>query len=208
MKRIYEGAKQVVVWLGEVTKCSGLPLAKIKEAANLGKNEMTSKTVHWARDELFGTEAWIEFANLFRQEWWTRAWTVQEVTVAKQVILVWGDHHIPAACFDRAITSLLALRLFSTRRAGFVDLGEEFDYIRQVQNLRGASNDLLYLADNCRRLEASDPRDKLYALLGLAGEIDFEPDYEVSVRESLSEICPSMYRKVRNTGCSQLCHGE
>lgn len=54
---------------------------------------------------------------------------------------------------------------------------------RYIRYLNGTTQDLLDLADRCRELEATDPRDKIYALLGLAEDDQFEVDYDESVRE-------------------------
>jgi hypothetical protein len=183
MKRIYECANQVIIWLDEATRGSGLALEKIKEAANFRKEELVSKTLQWARDEIFGTEAWIEFLNFFHREWWTRTWVIQEVAVAKHIVLVCGDDHILVDCFDKTITNLRCMRLTSTRREGFADADEDCNDIKGIKELERTTYDLLYLAGKYRYLKSSDPRDKLYALFGLAGEINFKPDYGVSVRE-------------------------
>jgi hypothetical protein len=44
------------------------------------------------------------------------------------------------------------------------------------------TNNLLQLAHTYRGLMASNPRDKLYGLLGLAEDMDFGPEYQLSVR--------------------------
>jgi hypothetical protein len=101
MKRIYESADQVVIWLGEAIEHTGRAFEKLKEAAEYIKNldpRETTKPPQWVKDELFGTEAWAALMDLFGREWWTRVWVIQEVAVAKKVMITCGNHHLSADC--------------------------------------------------------------------------------------------------------------
>jgi hypothetical protein len=175
MKRIFESADQVVVWLGEATEHTELAFEKIKEIAEYGNKKLVSIPFQWARDELFGIGAWTALKTLLEAEWWTRTWVVQEVTAAKQVIVVCGKHNIPATSFDEG---LRAIHLASTRGPLEYQLR-----IKLVQGRVDTTKDLLRLASKFRELNATDPRDKLYGLFGLASDMGFEPDYKASVRE-------------------------
>jgi hypothetical protein len=182
MRRIYTAAEQVVVWLGEAIDATGLTLSKIEEMAELESENIPSMTLKWLREELFGAEAWNGLLDLFGRAWWTRTWVVQEVTVAKQVVICCGNKEMLAGCFDKAMSNLDFIKLFSKRREGLLSL-EDDALGRRIRHLNGTTHDLLDLADKCRELEATDPRDKIYALLGLAEDDQFEVDYDQSVRE-------------------------
>jgi hypothetical protein len=179
MVRIYQSAYYVVVWLGVGIEHSSLALEKIMVASkSLNRRTHQSMTLKQLRDDIFGPEAWAALLKLFDLEWWTRTWVVQEVAVAKQVILVCGKESIPADLFDNGITNIHFIRWMNTRRNG---IAEEMGYIRTVKEMGNLGKDLLYLAQKCRGLRSTDPRDKLYALLGLATEMDFEIDYSLPV---------------------------
>lgn len=179
MTRIYESAHHVVIWLGERSEHSGLALEKIMVASkSLNRRTHQSVTLQQVRADIFGPEAWAALLNLFDLEWWTRTWVVQEVAVAKQAILVCGKESIPADSFDDGINNIHFIRWMDTRRNG---VAEEMGYTRTVKEMGNPGKDLLYLAQKCRKLRSTDPRDKLYALLGLATEMDFEIDYSLPV---------------------------
>jgi hypothetical protein len=71
-----------------------------------------------------------------------------------------------------------------------VSLPSWYDLVRQI---RDRSSDLLSMLERARRLDASDPRDKVYALLGISTGIDtrhqhLEIDYDKPI--------PELYRNV------------
>jgi hypothetical protein len=179
MKRIYESAEQVVVWLGEAIEHTGRAFEKLIEAAEYTREpdpEAATKSPQWIKDELFGTGAWTALMDLFRREWWMRIWVIQEVALAKQTMIACGNHHLSADSYNDAMLIL---------RAAFILWGETDDL--HLRRFKGAlqkktSNDLLQLAQQYRELNATDPRDKLYGLLGLVEDMGFEPEYRLSVR--------------------------
>ena len=179
MKRIYESAGQVVVWLGEDVEHTGRAFEKLEEAAEYMRGpqpDVTTKTPQWLKDELFGTEAWAGLMDLFRCEWWTRIWVIQEVALAKQAIIACGNHRLSADCYNNAMLLFSAIAVFWLETGGL-------DLIRSKRELpKKTTNNLLQLANKYRQLNATNPRDKLYGLLGLAEDIGFEPEYQLSVR--------------------------
>src|SRR5205823_9991049 len=69
---------------------------------------------------------------------------------------------------DKLVTGVQTCALpICKRREGLLSL-EDDALGRSIRHLNGTTHDLLDLADKCRELEATDPRDKIYALLGLA----------------------------------------
>jgi hypothetical protein len=179
MKQIYESADQVVIWLGEAIEHTGRAFEKLKEAAEYMREsspEVTTKSPQWTKDELFGTEAWTVLIDLFRREWWTRIWVIQEVALAKQAIIACGNHYLSADCYSEAMLLISATFI----------LWNETDDLDLRHSKRGlpkkTTNNLLQLAQQYRGLNATNPRDKLYGLLGLAEDMGFEPEYQLSVR--------------------------
>lgn len=61
------------------------------------------------------------------------------------------------------------------------------DQLRLTWRRSGYGSDFLSLLDNARTCDASDPRDKIFALSGLAVDTHREtgdPDYDISVDEA------------------------
>ena len=107
--------------------------------------------------------------SLFRSDWFTRLWPVQEVVVAKQAVCFRGDHTLPWA--DVAEMSELMKKLNIHDRTGNVAASGPDNGVLRARTIK------LIQEDNSRSLvsllrlgsvfETSDPRDKIYAILGL-----------------------------------------
>ncbi len=112
---------------------------------------------------------WDSLIELFRLPWFTRIWIVQEVALScKDPIIIYGESSYP---WDR-----LAWAASWLRRNGYLRLPK---IPHQIQNIDTMANirrsrkfwhlDAL-LTVTSTKCHASDPRDKVYALLGLAAE--------------------------------------
>lgn len=145
--------------------------------------------------------------------WWKRIWTVQEITMPKDVLMICGSvsaswyifteaasnftKHSGGCCARGFATLPRDLRMllvdFSSQVSGIQDLRTA--YTRQETQVVLASNyavqwqdlTLLRLLQRFRNRRASDPRDKVYALLSLVSKnIDgphIVPDYTLSDSE-------------------------
>ncbi|KAI0134480.1 heterokaryon incompatibility protein-domain-containing protein [Xylariales sp. AK1849] len=223
MSRIYEAAKSVVVWLGE-------------ESSTHQKLSLTS---HGLGREGIGEEA--TYGNLLRyltHPWFNRVWILQEALLAKQLIMLL-DHegvqwdrfwarisvellHTDGGAKDPPIVARPALRLYaltSTSRLirslrcgaiaswAFADLGLSIP----------AEAEFSRILDFSSTLKVSDPRDRVYALLGLLEPMGIHvpaPDYSKSIdivfqevfaavekgRLSYQAIHPSVVHTQRKTG--------
>ena len=183
MKRIYEGADQVVVWLGVGIDNIGLAFEKLKVVESLPAEEVKSTTLQNLTNAVFGHEAWTALLDLFKLEWWVRIWVVQEVELAKNVLVVCGKYQMSAKSFDKATHNIQMVAIYDIHNRQAPMLTTEVLRISTCKEVGKLSKDLLHLAREYRSRKSTDPRDKLYALLGLAEEMDFEPDYGVSVLE-------------------------
>jgi hypothetical protein len=124
-------------------------------------------------------EEWKTVMSLLANLWFSRTWTVQEAVLCEYTMVIYGDVTFPfdnlldmAEMVPLVIEQFPALRKFS-RGLG---LG------RQIRNLRQSSqkqSSFLALRIASRGLGATDPRDHIYGLLGLAFDADMlpEPDY-------------------------------
>ena len=95
--------------------------------------------------------------------WFSRMWVVQEAGTANTVFLQYGDCSVPWAEFLRTIYYL------------HYTCKSPVDDIRRVTGLekvrdawaKGMRQPLRDLIQECRHRRSTDPRDKIYALLGL-----------------------------------------
>ncbi|USP77358.1 hypothetical protein yc1106_04632 [Curvularia clavata] len=135
--------------------------------------------------------------------WWSRIWTVQEVALPPHVILSYGTITAPWTMFSKAaneykIHSNTCCREFirGLPRDQERVVSNSFETISAIQDLRlryhanrsqSTHLSLLDLLSQFRDRRASDPRDKVYALLSMARLLPgldlLAPDYSLSEAE-------------------------
>jgi hypothetical protein len=133
--------------------------------------------------------AWLALTNLLDRTWWKRVWVFQEVVSARDILVQCGSHSIPWECFKSAIASFqLHTNVMETSREPsqisrqrafqrFMSTGGYWSLVTmgncrtlRQSNVRLSFEDLLA---STAYLEATDPRDKLYALFGLVDERNY-----------------------------------
>ena len=197
MKDIYKMASEVVVWLGEETDDTalGLSLARnVASAANQWEKAGALMAEDLVKAGLPDWEApdWKALEKIYWRTWFCRVWVIQEITMAKEAVVRCGAQCIPwwtltsAACFiiDRNIASLAGI---DPRRVKTMLI-----YRWRLQNGNGMRlPELLYMG---RESYCTDPRDKIYALLGLAadaGDLSVNLDYSRDVKQVYQEVTSS-----------------
>lgn len=124
-------------------------------------------------------------SKLLQRGWWQRVWVVQELVVAREVLVQCGFASLSWDCFVQLVDTSVAMPWFSDR-ATFVDEYHALKHYRETR-LQDISPDygLLSFVYAFRHKMASDPRDKIYAFLGLVLSRDrnassITPDYTLS----------------------------
>jgi Heterokaryon incompatibility protein (HET) len=152
---------------------------------------------------------------LLRRSWWQRVWVLQEVTVAKEAIFACGSKRLSAEYLSAALTVLrvhhrVVLGALQTVPDDFVPSSlDSRPYIMMSYRIT-PKNCFLPLAallrgtcdytSSDRRLCASDPRDYIYAMLGIctdAEELGIVPDYSKSCSDVFSEIAKAFDRRYK-----------
>jgi len=120
--------------------------------------------------------------------WWDRIWVVQEAAFASEIDVMQGHHVVPwvelvhaAQNFRKHSTTCCSMYLASLPRdrAKVVQ-----DFTKRVLNVYSSQSGARTMSLNSllrtfRNRQASDPRDKVYALLSLAPS-SMVPDYSIS----------------------------
>ncbi|KAF4854353.1 Heterokaryon incompatibility protein 6, OR allele [Colletotrichum siamense] len=145
-------------------------------------------------------------------DWWNRMWIIQEACVARELTIMYGRVSMPFSLIGSGVHAVLSpFATVSTEFARvFSFLAEKADAIsflrirRSYETLPFANNSpLLWLLRNFRNRRSSEPRDKIFALLRLALDLDKEAllsidtDYNVSVHTLFSRVA---YRIIKQTG--------
>jgi hypothetical protein len=185
----------VLVWLGE-EEYANIALDHLKRLENDTSN---SECLYKAPQE-----AWDACDALFyRPAWWTRTWILQEVIHERPVLVYMG--HLTIELEDlcakfNAYSKGSTSRVLGQRQLGtgktvseryswlFKSTRMNSDSANVIQLSRqkikmGGSFNLLYLIYVSRAQKATDPKDKIFALLGmLDGASPITPDYASSKR--------------------------
>jgi hypothetical protein len=172
MTQIYSQAAQVVVYLGEETEDSSLAIKSILRVEDL------SEPLH--------VEAILIF---FQRPWFTRMWVIQEVLFARAAIVVCGSQML----YWERIRAFGEWDTWNSWRPTTVTLPMVVTittgsfFARSTANpINGHArcNSFIATLNQAKHCRATDPLDKVYALLPLltlAGfDTDLVPNYEHS----------------------------
>jgi hypothetical protein len=218
MGKIYSQAIRTIVWVGpDLKQCSSAwrlieqiycicmsenPQAKYLADIPLriysDQNHTDSGLPPWT-DEL-----WEHLRGLFTLPWFTRTWIIQEVALSsKDPIILHGQHRYSWERLGWAASWL--------RRNGYLRLRHIPDQLQNcdtISNIRRSRNpwqlDAL-LTTTAVKFKATNQRDKIYGLLGLAAEFQntesiptaLLPDYKLDVWELYTKVVLHFLREHR-----------
>ncbi|CZR63673.1 related to heterokaryon incompatibility protein het-6 [Phialocephala subalpina] len=188
MRAIYQHATNVAVWIGLENNNSGgaLQLARDLNACT-SREEITALV-----SDPFKKPDLEAMVILFRRQYWWRIWVIQEVSSARQATVHVGKDAISWQELDRVCNIL---------KEAETELHSLFykhpSYIRTLTHggPRGlqlsrfsphlSAPPLFELLLSHKSKKSTDPKDKVYALVGISGsQHDFgEIDYSLSERE-------------------------
>jgi hypothetical protein len=189
MRRIYESAVQVLVWLGGDADDSA---GAIRLMRRFTRADFPDDYVPRSLLDDKDLAQWKAVAKIFDREWFRRVWVRQEVAVANEIIVMCGSERISwntlsLACdiltnLENRTNFLNIFQMVSNRGPG-TDWLLSMEMIREAWAIdRGFSLDILLL--HGRGTDASDSRDRVYGLLGLSDIADkLHVDYTISSQE-------------------------
>ncbi|KAF6818016.1 hypothetical protein CSOJ01_02153 [Colletotrichum sojae] len=216
MSKIYTSAMLVVVWLGEEDGFTGSALELMDQfAAEVDRyedklmphhvrnlRESAARQNHPASTTsapaLGDPATWTAVRKLFRRNYFSRAWIIQEVILAREILVLCGSHVtlwavVQAVSYFLTTTSLATY--FTTASLREPVPGPSYHHIparlEAIKNWMrrqrgGYANVLTHALVRGRHFRATDPRDKVYALLGLLGAAGGEE--EASGKERLRPV--------------------
>jgi Heterokaryon incompatibility protein (HET) len=156
--------------------------------------------------------------DVLTRPWFQRVWAFQEIVVSKNVSIQCGCRRVGWDDFckilllspryhDRyglslrwddkieTVRDLFHARCIYQETLGLGNLSPPWH--SQVDNYKGRTMDILHTLERGRRLEAKDPKDKIYALLGISTGIDLEnPLVEIDYGKPYLEVCINFARYV------------
>jgi tetratricopeptide (TPR) repeat protein len=229
MREIYQKAFLVLVWLGPSHADNELAVDLLWE---LGERRMTNRQAFAANmkqpieagklpPEAWWTEqdtAWLKdglktegkrremtaLLDLLERAWWHRTWIIQEVFLAKTLVILCGDDHIEYAVFSGALYVLKSnwpWLVDFLNEVGIdihhpisINTARQPFFLRSKRRFRGFPETLGVLTSTRNSL-ATDDRDKLYGILSIAcdaSKICPSPDYTITAVEVFKRFTASM----------------
>ncbi|KAM3067243.1 hypothetical protein ACMFMF_009742 [Clarireedia jacksonii] len=200
MGEIYRKASSVLIWLGTKDLSTDLAFDLLEQIL---QNQTSIENA--------SSQQWNGLEKIFlRTEWWTRLWVVQEFIFAPTVHLLCGNRCIPWSIIPTLLPHLLPGDRIGTRPENprlmkifkqalglhMVKLADGLRVAQPRQPLVRLENFIETLSTKRR---CSDPRDVIYALLGLVtleGEVEggIVPDYARGVGEVYLDFTRLMLR--------------
>jgi hypothetical protein len=172
MRKIYQGAKRGVVWLGELHEDGGLGIGAIKKLLGLVKNPKAFNReeilailalFNPGSDSEFNT-TWAALNRMFTAPWFDRVWTIQEAVLPRIITILYGPEEFDwdklYEAFCAVDTNLPVYATVTIRH--FMKLGELRIHVQQ-QLWKPFPSLLL----DFHSKSASDERDRIFATFGL-----------------------------------------
>ena len=224
MRKIYQQASSVLVWLGPQEDVLSYGMAAINQMGlqlNLSDDRKTN--LDWMSEwpdlweincpGIVRNKAWNAIDELHRLDYWNRVWTLQERVLANRLWFMVGPCIVDGLYFDEIYMLLRKIKsgvvpkpaFFSDivwRRLllPFISTDKRYIFKTVMPDLEARSETFkcFFITLGCH---ATDPRDKIYAILGLFDHFENDvllvPDYSISV-ESL--YCDFARANIRSTG--------
>lgn len=204
MRRIFQQATSVVVWLG----------IEHSETARTGfqffKDLMQSPESSTRMEMIAHGNGIHHIASLFKRVWFRRLWCLQEVVLARsEIILTWGAHTISWNYVGK-LASWLAqilpsgLSMDEDAKIGIRNAAIMHALRSNIWESPSRRCSFLELLTIARPFLATDAKDKVFALLGIpstdaepeaTGQLFLQPNYE----KTLDEIYLACAQKIIHT---------
>ncbi len=207
MKYIYASALKVIMWLGIEDSSTVRGLELVRHAALCARIEDLKHVVPNLKEEPWSDEQNIvrgfpsrfgadgdglrPVCSLLSNSYFSRIWIIQETVYATSAVLTLGRYHLDFQDFLNGIRFFLAKHYsLSVRSHNILVQFMIFTSLARVitEDLKFKVLQLSSLLVVTREFRASDPMDKVFALLGLTknGHL-FPVDYESSIEETYTK---------------------
>jgi hypothetical protein len=196
MRDVYNKASQVLIWLGESSKKideeTGLPVSDIfmrylpqmaDEIRRLNRvrdhtspSPLLQELLSQAHSDALGekkSSLWDGLWDFQSRRWWGRIWVVQEVAYAKSAILICGEQTANYSDFFDSYEAMRKYLDIPEIKVIWDKMDASREHLRTVRLSRRLFelNKELFInyliLQRARHLQASDPRDKIFAIIGL-----------------------------------------
>lgn len=216
MRDIYKQCTRCVTWMGELSRDSiEVPIRDaeavfdfLNKVAAVATVPMTSLPILF-QDSEEGEAAREAFGHfsMYGNPWWSRIWTVQEAIIPSAGVLIWGPLSITREAVLAAARNLRDLNSLPSLPEGFVASRRAYtELLRRllypVHGFNHSKTDgALNLLMRWRHRWFTDPRDKVYALLGMISSEAIPSarycDYTIAVPQLFAQVTRDLIRHER-----------
>ena len=188
MDDVYRNAAMVISWLGDDPEGHRFAFKEFLADMHLGKDQMPDVDC-FIRNHLPTGESpkWKALDTMMALPYFTRVWIMQEVVLARDVMVLWGDINFSFSYvrgFTRAAVSALKRDRYSGSQLSDANIHRVLSITSLPQECR--FEDVIYRVTH---RESTDKRDRIYAILGLIKDgPDVLPDYQKSEREVFQDV--------------------
>ncbi|KAH6842054.1 heterokaryon incompatibility protein-domain-containing protein [Alternaria alternata] len=196
MGTIYRSAAIVYAWLGEEYDNAGIAFELITALVSRctaterrerikGLMDITPRSLDkpGLTEELgicADGNAWKSLAKLFQRRYFTRAWIIQEITLANTMVALCGSHAVDWVAIT-IVSEFLAVTSWSRWISSLPGSHPSSHGVPNILDANRSTPTLLYSLIRFRRFTCADPRDKVYSLLSITGESTLEKNRLVPV---------------------------
>ncbi|KAL8752311.1 MAG: hypothetical protein Q9199_005828 [Rusavskia elegans] len=190
MPKIYTQATRVIVDIGEQVDDSDIVLHMCAHYQALMATFRGKKASAWPNLEHFDrgewgqNECWSGLISLCSRPWFRRVWVVQEMLLARSVEMLCG--HVFFEWFD------LATVIRNLDRDGKLANVGYHDYGPHSPGTLNADTIPLLAANRVR--EATDPRDRVYAIMGIVADKQLSTTLGVDYSHSTEKVFEDIAR--------------
>jgi hypothetical protein len=223
MADIYSLAAKVAVWLGPADSSTESALAFLddistqmrenKEPQDSSEPFKFGSENHAIKYPPSGDSIWAGVKSLLQRPWFSRAWTFQEIILARKADIYCGVYHSSWQSIENVLVCLKAyppgtnmedLRLIGDDKL-LTDIYKARAMLQRPQLFSLEDKDaflsLFPLLDGMRTRNATDPRDKVFALLNIACDLrdsELEADYSKSHAEVYAMTAKWLLRRTKS----------
>ena len=205
MRQIYQEAKREIIWLGSSTAETAagmlfiprLLAAEQKAKELIGDDKIDlSQGDHYGQDPKRlglprgGANEYHAFISLIKADWFSRVWILQEVALAKETRLSCGTHTVSFEDFEHAFFFFNAIDMIIPAEEEYASCALKVMAVIDARSAttQGHPRDLLGTLLRCRPSLATDPRDKVFGLLGLTTDtgpkvVNVQVDYNHEMKQ-------------------------
>ncbi|EPE29819.1 WW [Glarea lozoyensis ATCC 20868] len=226
MEDIYRQARQVCIWLGELTDGSIVGVKSIQKKLTTGyylwkvdrkfgkptlpvRESLKNSISLQNRSSLVAAQEFGEINELLDRPWFTRVWIMQEAILARKLVLICGSETIDWHDVGSKIkTSFMAInfpKCFGLKVNPwdlFCDeTYQKICHFRHEWESGGRNASLYQLLYDYRHLDCKMPQDRIYGFLGLAPmakDLGFEPNYNLEPATVFTSFARTVIEKARS----------